>query len=124
MVFSLLAFIVGFALGYIFYIGKYVDPNKFVNSNLVFYSFHKLIINRWYLNTLIYWCFIVYPLLLIRRIWRYFEKTVIDLGMNNGFEYAIKWSSNIIHKTQTGIVQSYLYVFGAGLLFILMILLV
>ena len=124
VVFSLLAFIVGFALGYIFYIGKYVDPNKFVNSNLVFYSFHKLILNRWYLNTLIYWCFIVYPLLLIRRIWRYFEKTVIDLGMNNGFEYAIKWSSNIIHKTQTGIVQSYLYVFGAGLLFILMILLV
>lgn len=122
--FSLLAFVVGFVLGYIFYIGRYIDPTKFVNSNLLFYSLHKLMLNRWYLNTLIYWCFVISPLLIARRIWRYFEQTVVDLGMNNGFEYAIKWSSSIIHKTQTGVVQSYLYVFGAGLLFVILILLV
>jgi len=119
---SLAAFAAGFGLGYIFYIGRWVDPVKFVNSNLFFYAIHKLLLNRWYLNAVIYWCFVNAPLWLSRGIWRYFERTVIDTGMNVGFEKAISWSAKVVQGTQTGIAQSYLYVFGAGILFIVLIL--
>ena len=36
---SLVAFATGIGLGYIFYIGRWVDPVKFVNSNIVFMQF-------------------------------------------------------------------------------------
>jgi len=121
---SLIAFAVGFGLGYIFYIGRWVDPVKFINSNLFFYSLHKIILNRWYLNAIIYWVFVVAPLWLARGIWRYFERTAIDMGMNIGLERAVAWSARVVQGTQTGVAQSYLYVFGAGLLFVVLILLI
>jgi NADH-quinone oxidoreductase subunit L len=121
---SLVAFATGIGLGYIFYIGRWVDATKFVNSNIVFYSLHKIILNRWYLNAIIYWCFVVAPLWLARGVYRYFENTVIDYGMNDGFEKAIGRSAKAIQKTQTGVTQSYLFVFGAGLLFVVLILLI
>jgi NADH-quinone oxidoreductase subunit L len=121
---SLIAFSVGFGLGYIFYIGRWIDPAKFINSNIFFYSLHKIILNRWYLNAMIYWVFVVAPLWLSRGIWRYFESTVIDMGMNVGLERSIAWSAKVVQRTQTGVAQSYLYVFGAGLLFIVLILLI
>jgi len=121
---SLIAFAVGFGLGYIFYIGRWVDPVKFINSNIFFYAFHKVILNRWYLNAIIYWVFVVSPLWLVRGVWRYFERTVIDMGMNVGLERAVGWSAKVVQGTQTGVAQSYLFVFGAGLLFIVLILLI
>ncbi len=121
---SLIAFSVGFGLGYIFYIGRWVDPVKFVNSNLFFYALHKVMLNRWYLNAIIYWVFVIAPLWLARGIWRYFERTAIDMGMNVGLERTIGWSAKIVQASQTGIAQSYLFVFGAGLLFIVLILLI
>jgi len=121
---SLIAFAVGFGLGYIFYIARWVDPVKFVNSNLFFYSLHKVILNRYYLNAIIYWVFVVAPLWLARGVWRYFERTVIDMGMNVGLERAVGWSAKVVQKTQTGVAQSYLFVFGAGLLFVVLILLI
>ena len=121
---SLIAFAVGFGLGYIFYIARWVDPVKFVNSNLFFYSLHKVILNRYYLNAIIYWVFVVAPLWLTRGVWRYFERTVIDMGMNVGLERAVGWSAKVVQKTQTGVAQSYLFVFGAGLLFVVLILLI
>ena len=120
---SLAAFAIGIGLGYVFYIGRWVDPVKFVNSNIFFYAIHKVILNRWYLNALVYWCFVVAPLWLARGVFRYFEKTAIDYGMNDGFEKAIGWSARVIQGTQTGVSQSYLFVFGAGLLFVILILL-
>ncbi|HJJ20856.1 MAG: NADH-quinone oxidoreductase subunit L [Crenarchaeota archaeon] len=120
---SLVAFATGIGLGYIFYIGRWVDPVKFVNSNILFYSIHKLFLNRWYLNALVYWCFVTTPLWLARGVSRYFEKTVIDYGMNNGVQKAVSWSAKVIQGTQTGVSQSYLFVFGAGLLFVVLILL-
>jgi NADH-quinone oxidoreductase subunit L len=120
---SLVAFATGIGLGYIFYIGKWVDPVKFVNSNIFFYSIHKLFLNRWYLNAIIYWCFVVAPLWLARGVFRYFEKTAIDYGMNAGVQKAVGWSAKVIQGTQTGVSQSYLFVFGAGLLFVVLILL-
>src|SRR3972149_471121 len=121
---SLIAFAVGFGLGYIFYIGRWVDPVKFINSNLFFYSLHKVILNRWYLNAMIYWVFVIAPLWFARGIWRYFERTAIDIGMNVGLERAVAWSAKVVQGTQTGVAQSYLYVFGAGLLFVVLILLI
>jgi len=121
---SLVAFATGIGLGYIFYIGRWVDPVKFVNSNIFFYSIHKVILNRWYLNAIIYWCFVVAPLWLARAIFRYFEKTVIDYGMNAGVQKAVGWSAKVVQGTQTGVSQSYLFVFGAGLLFVVLILLI
>ena len=120
---SLVAFATGIGLGYIFYIGRWVDPVKFVNSNIFFYSIHKLILSRWYLNALVYWIFVVAPLWLARGVFRYFEKTAIDYGMNDGFEKAVGWSARVVQGTQTGVSQSYLFVFGAGLLFVVLILL-
>ena len=121
---SLVAFATGIGLGYIFYIGRWVDPVKFVNSNIFFYSIHKLFLNRWYLNAIIYWCFVVAPLWLARAIFRYFEKTAIDYGMNAGVQKAVGWSAKVVQGTQTGVSQSYLFVFGAGLLFVVLILLI
>lgn len=121
---SIVAFSVGIGLGYIFYIGRWVDPVRFVNSNIFFYAIHKTILNRWYLNAIIYWCFVVAPLWLARGVFRYFEKTAIDYGMNDGFQKAVGWSARVVQGTQTGVAQSYLFVFGAGLLFVVLILLV
>ena len=121
---SLAAFAIGFGLGYIFYIGRFVDPVKFVNSNIFFYAIHKLFLNRWYLNAIIYWCFVIAPLWLARGVSRYFERTVIDLGMNLGLEKSINWAATVVQRTQTGVAQSYLFVFGAGILFVVLILLV
>ncbi|MDH3618300.1 MAG: NADH-quinone oxidoreductase subunit L [Nitrosopumilus sp.] len=121
---SLIAFATGIGLGYIFYIGRWVDATRFVNSNIVFYSIHKIILNRWYLNAIIYWCFVVAPLWLARAVFRYFESTAIDYGMNDGFQKAVGWSARVVQGTQTGVSQSYLFVFGAGLLFVVLILLI
>ncbi len=121
---SLAAFAIGAGLGYIFYIGRWVDPAKVVNSNILFYSIHKLILNRFYLNAMVYWCFVVAPLWLARGVYRYFEKTAIDYGMNDGMQKAVGWSAKVIQGTQTGVSQSYLFVFGAGLLFVVLILLI
>ena len=118
------AFAIGITLGYIFYIGRWVDPVKFVNSNIFFYATHKFFLNRWYLNALIYWVFVTAPLWLVRGVSRYFERPVMDLGMNLGLEKAVKWSAKVVQGTQTGVAQSYLFVFGAGLLFVVLILLV
>jgi NADH-quinone oxidoreductase subunit L len=119
---SLAAFGIGIGLGYVFYIGRFVDPVKFVNSNIFFYSIHKVILNRWYLNAMIYWCFVVAPLWLARGVWRYFERTAIDTGMNVGLEKAVGWGAKVVQRTQTGVAQSYLYVFGAGILFVVLFL--
>ncbi len=121
---SLVAFATGIGLGYIFYIGRWVDPVRFVNSNIFFYAIHKVLLNRWYLNAIIYWCFVVAPLWLARGVFRYFEKTAIDYGMNDGVQKAVGWSAKVVQGTQTGVSQSYLFVFGAGLLFVVLILLI
>ena len=121
---SLIAFATGFGLGYIFYIGRWVDPEKFIKSNIFFYALHKLILNRWYLNAFVYWGFVTAPLWAARALWRYFEQTAIDKGMNVGLERAVGWGAKVVQGSQTGVAQSYLYVFGAGILFVVLILLI
>jgi NADH-quinone oxidoreductase subunit L len=121
---SLIAFAIGFGLGYIFYIGRWVDPVKFVNSNIFFYAIHKFFLNRWYLDSMIYWVFVTAPLWLARGVSRYFERYVMDLGMNLGLEKATKYGAKVVQGTQTGVSQSYLFVFGAGILFVVLMLLI
>ena len=121
---SLAAFGIGITLGYVFYIRRAVSAERVVNSNLFFYAVHKVILNRWYLNAMIYWCFVVAPLWLARGVFRYFERTAIDYGMNTGLERATGWGARVVQGTQTGTVQSYLFVFGAGLLFVVLMLMV
>lgn len=120
---SLAAFSAGIGLGYAFYIGRWVDPVRFVASNPVFRGIHTVLLSRWYINAGIYWCFVVSPLWLARGVFRYFERTAIDAGMNTGLERAVRWAARVVQGTQTGITQSYLYVFGAGLLFVALMLL-
>ena len=120
---SLAAFATGIGLGYVFYIARWVDPARFVNSNVFFYAMHKVMLNRWYLNASIYWAFVVAPLWLSRGVFRYFEKTAIDYGMNMGLQKAVGWSARVVQGAQTGVTQSYLFVFGAGILFVALILL-
>ena len=121
---SLAAFAAGTGLGYVFYIGRHADPARVVNSNILFYALHKLILNRWYLNAMVYWGFVVAPLWLARGVHRYFERTAIDAGMNLGFERAAGWGAKVVQGTQTGVAQSYLFVFGAGLLFVVLVLMI
>ena len=45
-------------------------------------------------------------------------------GMNDGLQKAVGWSAKVVQSTQTGVSQSYLFVFGAGLLFVVLILLI
>ena len=123
LVSSLSAFAIGFGLGYIFYIGRFVDSTKFVNSNIFFYAIHKFFLNRWYLNALIYWGFVVAPLYFARGVYRYFENIVIE-GFNLVPEKTMAGGARIMQATQTGISQSYLYVFGAGILIVVLLLLI
>ena len=44
--------------------------------------------------------------------------------MNIGFERAAGWGARVVQGTQTGVAQSYLFVFGAGLLFVVLLLMV
>lgn len=120
---SLAAFAVGIGLGYAFYVGRWIDPARFVASNPVFRGIHTVLLSRWYINAAIYWCFVVSPLWLARGVFRYFERTAIDAGMNTGLERAVTWAARVVQGAQTGITQSYLYVFGAGLLFVALMLL-
>src|SRR5437660_11485592 len=120
---SLSAFAIGFVLGYIFYIGRFADPVKFVNSNIFFYAIHKFFLNRWYFNALIYWAFVVAPLYFARGIYRYFENFVME-GFNLVPEKTIAGGARIMQATQTGISQSYLYIFGAGILIVVLLLLI
>ena len=121
---SLAAFAAGIGLGYVFYIGRQASPSRLVNSNIFFYALHKVMLNRWYLNAMIYWGFVVAPLWLARGVHRYFERTAIDVGMNTGLEQATGWGARVVQGTQTGVAQSYLFVFGAGLLFVILLLMV
>jgi NADH-quinone oxidoreductase subunit L len=57
-----------------------------------------------------------------RIIWRYFESTIID-GISPGFQYAMAYFSRVVRAGQTGITQTYLFVFGVGIMIIVMLML-
>src|SRR6185503_17233944 len=118
---SIGAFAIGGALGFIFYIARKADP-AVIGRNVVTHAIWKFLYNRWYLNTALYWGGVVIPLAAYRFIWRYFESTLID-GINPALQYSMTYMSRVVKAGQTGITQTYLFVFGVGIMIVVMLLL-
>ncbi|HXG07761.1 MAG TPA: NADH-quinone oxidoreductase subunit L, partial [Nitrososphaera sp.] len=114
------AFGLGGALGYLFYIGRKADP-EIVSRSIVTRAIWKFLYNRWYLNTALYWGAVVGPLAIYRIVWRYFESTIID-GMNPALQHSMAYMSRLVKASQTGITQTYLFVFAAGIMIVVMLL--
>jgi len=115
------AFAIGAILGYVVYIARKIDP-EVISRNIVTRIIWKFLYNRWYLNTILYWGAVIGPMAIYRIIWRYFESTVID-GISPGFQYAMAYFSRVVRSGQTGITQTYLFVFGVGIMIIVMLML-
>lgn len=115
------AFAIGGALGYLFYIARKADP-QVISRSVVTRAIWKFLYNRWYLNTALYWGGVVGPLAVYRFIWRYFETTIVD-GMNPALQYSMSFMSRVVKGGQTGITQTYLFVFAVGVMIVVMLLL-
>ena len=120
LVSSFVSFGIGSGLGIIFYIIRKKDPNIISQ-----YPFIKkvwlFLYNRWYLNSLIYWGFVKIPLRIFKVIWRYFEN-IIAQGINPALQYSMVYLSKWVKYTQTGVAQTYLFVFAAGIIIVLIML--
>ena len=114
------AFAVGGALGYVFYIARKVDTGV-ISRNILTRAIWKFLYNRWYLNSVLYWGSVIIPLAIYRIIWRYFENVVID-GMNPAFQFSMAYFSRVVKAAQTGITQTYLYIFAVGIVIVTMLL--
>lgn len=118
---SVAAFGVGGFLGYLFYIKRIGDPEK-ISDNVVSKALWKFLYNRWYLNSVLYWIGVVIPLAAYRRIYKYFEN-ILMYGINPSVQQSMVMMSKVAKVVQTGNVQTYLYVFAAGIIIITMLLL-
>lgn len=116
------AFAIGGALGYLFYIARKADP-LVISRSIVTRAIWKFLYNRWYLNTALYWGGVILPLAVYRIVWRYFETTIVD-GMNPALQYSMTYMSRIVKGGQTGITQTYLFVFAVGIMIIVMLLMI
>src|ERR687895_131372 len=114
------AFAGGGALGYVFYIARKADPGV-ISRNILTRAIWKFLYNRWYLNSALYWGSVIVPLAIYRIIWRYFENVVID-GMNPAFQFSMAYFSKVVKAAQTGITQTYLYIFAVGIVIVTMLL--
>ena len=119
---SVIAFGVGGGLGYLFYIGRKLNP-EIISKSIITRVIWKFLYNRWYLNSILYWGTVVIPMLVYRIVWRYFESTIID-GINPAFQFSMSSFSRIVKAGQTGITQTYLFVFGVGIMILVMLLLI
>src|SRR5919106_3574296 len=117
---SIGAFAIGGALGYIFYIGRHVNP-QIISRSIVTRAIWKFLYNRWYLNSALYWGGVIGPLAIYRFIWRYFESTIVD-GISPSLQYSMSYMSRVVKAGQSGITQTYLFVFAAGIMIIVMLL--
>ncbi len=119
---SVAAFGIGAGLGYIFYIGRKANPSV-ISSNIVTYAIYRFLENRWYVDSIYYWTFAIVPMLIFRGVWRYFESIVIE-GINPAFQFSMGWWSKVVRFMQTGVIQTYIYAFAVGIIFVLLLLLV
>ncbi len=117
---SVASFAIGGTLGYLVYMARKIDP-QIISRSTITRALWKFLYNRWYLNTALYWGAVTGPLAIYRIVWRYFESTLID-GINPGLQGSMTYFSKVIRAGQTGITQTYLFVFAAGLLIIVMML--
>src|SRR6476620_858520 len=117
---SVASFAIGGTLGFLVYIARKIDP-QIVSRSIFTRAIWTFLYNRWYLNTALYWGAVIGTMAIYRIIWRYFESTIID-GINPGFQGTMTYFSKVIKAGQTGITQTYLFVFAAGLMIIIMML--
>jgi len=120
LVSSFLAFGIGSALGILFYIIRKKDP-EIISQYPVLKKVWLFLYNRWYLNSLLYWGFVKIPLRLYQLIWLYFEN-IIAQGINPALQYSMSYLSKGVKFTQTGVTQTYLFVFAAGIIVVLLML--
>jgi NADH-quinone oxidoreductase subunit L len=114
------AFALGALLGGLVYMKRVISP-QIVSRSIISRAVWKFFYNRWYLNTALYWGAVIGPLAIYRIVWRYFESTIID-GINPGIQGTMTYFSRVIKAGQTGIAQTYLFVFAAGIIIIVMLL--
>jgi NADH-quinone oxidoreductase subunit L len=119
--YSVTAFGIGSGLGYIFYIRRALSPDV-VSKNVVTYAIYRFLENRWYVNAMYYWAFVIVPLFIARITWRYFETIVID-GINPAFQFTMAWWSRVVRSMQTGVTQTYVYAFAVGIIFVILLVL-
>src|SRR5215210_6396000 len=118
---SIGAFTIGSVLGFIFYIARKGNP-EIISRNIVTKALWRFLYNRWYLNSALYWGGVIAPLAIYRIIWRYFESIIID-GINPALQYSMTYISKVVKAGQTGITQTYLFVFGVGIMILVVMLL-
>ena len=117
---SFVAFGIGAGLGIFFYIIRKKDP-EIISQYPVLKKVWLFLYNRWYLNSLLYWGFVKIPLRLYQLIWLYFEN-IIAQGINPALQYSMSYLSKWVKFTQTGVTQTYLFVFAAGIIVVLLML--
>ena len=115
------AFGIGGFLGYVFYIQRKANPER-IKENVVSRALWQFLYNRWYVNALSYWIGAVIPLAVYRRVYKYFEGMFMN-GINPAIQYSMIFMSKVVKAPQTGNIQTYLYVFSAGIIVIAMLLL-
>jgi NADH-quinone oxidoreductase subunit L len=64
---------------------------------------------------------VIGPLAIYRFIWRYFESTIVD-GINPALQHSMSYMSAVVKAGQSGITQTYLFVFAAGIMIVVMLL--
>ena len=117
---SFLAFGIGSGLGILFYIIRKKDP-EIISQYPILKQIWLFLYNRWYLNSLLYWGFVKIPLHLYQLIWLYFEN-IIAQGINPALQYSMSYMSKWVKYTQSGVTQTYLFVFAAGIIVVLIML--
>jgi NADH-quinone oxidoreductase subunit L len=117
---SFVAFGIGSGLGILFYIIRKKDP-EIISKYPVLKQTWLFLYNRWYLNSFLYWGFVKIPLRLYQLIWLYFEN-IIAQGINPALQHSMSFMSKWVKYTQTGVTQTYLFVFAAGIIVVLIML--
>ena len=120
LVSSFVAFGIGSGLGILFYIIRKKDP-EIISRYPILKKTWSFLYNRWYLNSLLYWGFVTIPLRLYHIIWLYFEN-IIAQGINPALQFSMSYLSKWVKYTQTGVTQTYLFVFAAGIIIVLIML--
>ena len=117
---SFVAFGIGSGLGILFYIVRKKDP-EIISRYPILKQVWSFLYDRWYLNSLLYWGFVKIPLRLYQIIWIYFEN-IIAQGINPALQFSMSYLSKVVKYTQTGVTQTYLFVFAAGIIIVLIML--
>jgi NADH-quinone oxidoreductase subunit L len=122
LIVSISMLLIGAVPAYFMYIRKSIDPVAIVKSSPISRGVWKFIANRWYINSFLY-TVLVYPTIGICR----WLSSNIELRAIDRFNYLVASAgskmSDIVRKTQTGVLTSNVVAMLMGLTMILLILL-